>query len=55
MNSGNGSAAPAPIAMDDEEDRHPSFLSMVKLVAISVAVTILVFFAIGYVFGRLFL
>jgi hypothetical protein len=40
--------------MNDERDR-PSFLSMVKLVAISVAVTILVFFAIGYVFGRLFL
>ena len=42
-------------AMDDERDTQPSFLSMVRLVAISVAVTILVFFAIGYVFGRLFL
>ncbi len=41
--------------MDDEHDRQPSFLSMVRLVAISVAVTILVFFAIGYAFGRLFL
>jgi hypothetical protein len=41
--------------MDDDQDTRPSFLSMVRLVAISVAVTILVFFAIGYIFGRLFL
>jgi len=41
--------------MTDPHDEHPSFLRMVRLVAISVAVTILVFFAIGYVFGRLFL
>jgi hypothetical protein len=39
----------------DEDDKPPSFLSMVRLVALSVAVTILVFFAIGYLFGRLFL
>lgn len=39
----------------DDEDKPPSFLSMVRLVALSVAVTILVFFAIGYAFGRLFL
>jgi hypothetical protein len=55
MNPDNGHTAPAPQAMDDERDTSPSFLSMVKLVAISVAVTILVFFAIGYIFGRLFL
>lgn len=34
---------------------HPSFLTMVGLVAMSVAITILVFFGIGYAFGRLFL
>jgi hypothetical protein len=37
----------------DRED--PSWLSMIGLVALSVAITILVFFGIGYVFGRLFL
>jgi hypothetical protein len=41
--------------MNDSQDDHPSFLSMVGLVALSVAITILVFFGIGYVFGRLFL
>lgn len=40
---------------DEDEREPPSFLSMVKLVALSVAVTILVFFALGYAFGRLFL
>jgi hypothetical protein len=33
----------------------PRFLPMMGLVAAIVAVVILVFFAIGYVFGRLFL
>lgn len=33
----------------------PSFLAMIGLVAAVVAVVILVFFAIGYVFGRMFL
>ncbi len=42
-------------AMDDENDDHPNFLKMVGIVAASVAITILVFFAIGYLFGRLFL
>lgn len=37
------------------EDEHPSILTMIGLVALSVAVVILVFFGIGYVFGRLFL
>ena len=41
--------------MSDRREDHPSFLSMIRLVAISVAVTILVFFAIGYAFGRAFL
>ena len=33
----------------------PSLLRMVGLVAVSVIVVILVFFAIGYLFGRAFL
>jgi len=36
-------------------DDQPSFLAMVGLVAVSVAIVILVFFGIGYLFGRLFL
>jgi len=36
-------------------DEGPSVLSMIALVAVSVAVVILVFFGIGYAFGRLFL
>jgi hypothetical protein len=36
-------------------DDGPSVLSMIALVAVSVAVVILVFFGIGYAFGRLFL
>jgi preprotein translocase subunit SecE len=33
----------------------PSFLKMIGLVALVVALVILVFFGIGYLFGRLFL
>ena len=33
----------------------PSALTMIAIVAITVAVVILVFFALGYLFGRLFL
>jgi len=33
----------------------PGFLPMIGLVALVVAVVILVFFGIGYLFGRLFL
>lgn len=36
-------------------DDGPSVLSMVALVAIIVALVILVFFGIGYLFGRMFL
>jgi hypothetical protein len=43
------------IAVDEEERQQPSFFAMVGLVAMSVAITILVFFGIGYLFGRLFL
>ena len=38
--------------MNEEE---PRFLPMIGLVALVVAVVILVFFGIGYAFGRLFL
>ena len=43
--------------MDDEPEKthSPSFLTMIGIVAITVAVIILVFFGIGYGFGRLFL
>lgn len=51
----NWQGDPAVNVMDDDQDTRPSFLRMVRLVAISVALTILVFFAIGYIFGRLFL
>jgi hypothetical protein len=33
----------------------PSFLKMIGLVALIVAMVILVFFGIGYLFGRVFL
>ena len=36
-------------------DDPPSALAMAAIVAIVVAVTILVFFGLGYLFGRLFL
>jgi hypothetical protein len=39
----------------NEPSEHPNFLTMVGLVAIVVAVVILVFFGIGYLFGRVFL
>ncbi len=42
-------------AMDEDRDRQPSLIRMMGLVAFSVALTILVFFALGYLFGRVFL
>ena len=36
------------------DDDMPSALAMIAIVAIVVAITILVFFGIGYVIGRLF-
>ncbi len=36
-------------------DDPPSALTMIAIVAVTVAVVILVFFALGYLFGRLFL
>ena len=47
-------APPRLDAVNEREDR-PSFLTMIGLVALIVAVVILVFFGIGYLFGRLFL
>lgn len=41
--------------MNDDEDDQPRFLTMIGLVALVVAVVILVFFGIGYLFGRAFL
>jgi len=40
--------------MNDRDDQ-PNFLTMVGLVALVVAIVILVFFGIGYLFGRVFL
>jgi type IV secretory pathway VirB2 component (pilin) len=39
----------------NDHDHQPSFLTMIGLVALIVAVVILVFFGIGYLFGRVFL
>jgi len=39
----------------NEPDQQPSFFTMIGLVALIVAVVILVFFGIGYLFGRVFL
>ncbi len=36
-------------------ERGPSVIGMVALVAVVVALTILIFFALGYAFGRMFL
>ena len=41
--------------MNEDRDNRPSFLKMVGFVAASVAITILVFFGIGYGLGRIFL
>lgn len=40
--------------MNDRDDE-PGFMKMIGLVALVVAVVILVFFGIGYLFGRVFL
>ncbi len=42
----------AAVMSDDDQ---PSILPMIAIVAIIVALVILVFFALGYGFGRLFL
>jgi hypothetical protein len=40
-------------AMNDDDQ--PKFLAMIGLVALIVAIVILVFFGVGYLFGRAFL
>jgi hypothetical protein len=44
-----------PLGVASGRGEHPSFLRMIGIVAAGVAITILVFFAAGYAFGRLFL
>jgi hypothetical protein len=39
----------------NDEGGDPGFLKMIALVAFVVAVVILVFFGLGYLFGRVFL
>jgi hypothetical protein len=39
----------------NDQDDNPSWLTMIGLVALIVAIVILVFFGIGYLFGRVFL
>jgi hypothetical protein len=39
----------------NDRDEQPGFLTMIGLVALIVAVVVLVFFGIGYLFGRVFL
>ena len=46
---------PQGIEPVNNRDDQPSFLTMIGLVAVIVAVVILVFFGIGYLFGRAFL
>lgn len=41
--------------MSSNEEKQPSFAAMIGLVAAGVAITVLVFFLIGYLFGRAFL
>ena len=40
---------------EEEPTRPPSVIAMIALVAIVVALVILIFFGIGYAFGRAFL
>ena len=41
--------------MNENDDDQPRLLTMMALVALVVAVVILVFFGLGYLFGRAFL
>jgi preprotein translocase subunit SecE len=41
--------------VNEDEPTPPSLLKMAALVAVSVALVILVFFGIGFLFGRAFL
>jgi hypothetical protein len=55
--STDGQMGPRAVPDEPEEEGtdEPTLLSMMGLVAIVVAVVILVFFALGYLFGRIFL
>ena len=57
MSSGRNIAARGERRTDaiDTSEEQPRFLTMIGLVALLVAVVILVFFGIGYLFGRVFL
>ena len=56
---GGGSAPPGRrrpgVDAVNEEEKQPRFIAMIGLVALIVAVVILVFFGIGYLFGRAYL
>jgi hypothetical protein len=43
------------VTVTEQDQQQPSFLTMIGLVALVVAIVILVFFGIGYLFGRVFL
>ena len=53
--SPRGAHQGVPVDGSVMNDNGPSFFSMVALVAIVVALVVLVFFGIGYAFGRIFL
>jgi hypothetical protein len=57
MSSGRNIAARGERRTDaiDSSEEQPRFLTMIGLVALLVALVILVFFGIGYLFGRVFL
>jgi hypothetical protein len=58
VSASNRPTAPRAVPDDDgrePEPEEPTLPSMMGLVAIVVAVVILVFFALGYLFGRIFL
>jgi hypothetical protein len=39
----------------NQQEKQPRFIAMIGLVALIVAVVVLVFFGIGYLFGRAYL
>jgi hypothetical protein len=53
--AGPGRHPSPPTRLRSEEEEGPSFFGMIALVAVLVATVILVFFGLGYAFGRVFL
>lgn len=51
----SGPAEQVHLSPERPRNDQPTFLSMVGLVALVVALVILIFFGIGYAFGRVFL